>query len=74
MMRPGCSVNWGLPCAPELTVPSRILAALGINGTVRVSPAFYNTEEDLERFFSAMQRVTGLLTKQRPNIRRRGHG
>ncbi len=64
----GVAVRSGTHCAQPY------LAALGVNGTVRVSPAFYNTEEDLERFFSAMQRITELLTKQRPNRRRRGHG
>ena len=64
----GVAVRSGTHCAQPY------LAALGVNGTVRVSPAFYNTEDDLERFFSAMQRITGLLTKQRPNRRRRGHG
>ncbi len=64
----GVAVRSGSHCAQPY------LAALGVSGTVRVSPAFYNTEVDLERFFSAMQRVTGLLTKQRPNVRRRGHG
>ena len=64
----GAAVRSGTHCAQPY------LAALGVNGTVRVSPAFYNTEEDLERFFSAMQRITGRLTKQRSNIRRRGHG
>lgn len=64
----GVAVRSGNHCAQPY------LAALGVSGTVRVSPAFYNTDEDLERFFSAMQRVTGLLTKQRSNTRRRGHG
>ena len=63
----GVAVRSGTHCAQPY------LAALGVNGTVRVSPAFYNTEEDLERFFSAMQRITGLLTKGQSTIRRRVH-
>ena len=64
----GVAVRSGTHCAQPY------LAALGVSGTVRVSPAFYNTEEDLQRFFSAMQRITGLLTRPRSNMRRRGHG
>ena len=51
----GVAVRSGHHCAQPL------LTALGTTGAVRVSPAFYNTSEDIERFFSALDRVIGVL-------------
>lgn len=53
----GVAVRSGSHCAQPL------LAAMGESGTVRVSPAFYNGYEDLDRFETALRRVAGVLTK-----------
>lgn len=51
----GIAVRSGHHCAqPYLT-------AMGAEATVRVSPAFYNTAEEIERFFQALDRIIGLL-------------
>lgn len=51
----GVAVRSGHHCAQPL------LTALGETGALRVSPAFYNTEEDISRFFAALDRVCGVL-------------
>lgn len=52
----GIAVRSGHHCAQPL------LTALGAAGAVRASPAFYNTSADIESFFSALDRVSGILT------------
>ncbi len=51
----GFAVRSGHHCAQPL------LASLGLEHCVRVSPAFYNTEEEIERFGDALRQVCGLL-------------
>lgn len=38
-----------------------LMAALGVDYTLRVSPAFYNTEAEIERFAAALRRVVTAL-------------
>lgn len=53
----GVAVRSGHHCAQPL------LTALGQTGAVRVSPAFYNTKEEADRFLSALDRVSAVLRK-----------
>lgn len=55
----GVAVRSGHHCAQPL------LAALEHKGAVRVSPAFYNTKEDADRFLAALYRVSDVLGKAR---------
>lgn len=50
----GIAVRSGQHCAQPL------LRALGADGAVRISPAFYNTEEEIERFLAALRRIAAL--------------
>lgn len=51
----GVAVRSGHHCAqPYLT-------AMGTTGVVRVSPAFYNTKEEVTRFFTALDRVISII-------------
>ena len=50
----GIAVRSGHHCAMPL------LHAFGLEGTTRVSPAFYNTEEEAERFEKAMKRILAI--------------
>lgn len=49
--RLGIAVRAGHHCAQPL------MRQLGVTGTVRVSPAFYNSEEEINAFLSAIDRV-----------------
>lgn len=51
----GVEVRTGHHCAQPL------MQALGIEGTVRVSFAAYNTKEDVDAFISALKRVSAML-------------
>ncbi len=51
----GIAVRSGRHCA----IPQ--MDRLGVSGALRVSPAFYNTEEELDRFFSCLQQVLQVL-------------
>lgn len=51
----GVAVRSGTHCAQPL------LARFGLTGTIRVSPAFYNTEEELQNFRTALLRVQSVL-------------
>lgn len=51
----GVAVRHGHHCAQPL------LAALGLNGTVRASLAFYNTAQDITHFLQAMEQTAELL-------------
>ena len=50
----GIAVRSGHHCAMPL------LQAYGLEGAVRVSPAFYNTEEETEAFIKAMERILSI--------------
>lgn len=50
----GIAVRSGHHCAMPLH------QAFGIEGSVRVSPAFYNTPEDIGQFETAMKRILGM--------------
>lgn len=64
MDQQGIAVRSGHHCAqPYLT-------AMGAEGVVRVSPAFYNTFEEIEHFFNALDRVIGILHPN-GNVQRR---
>ena len=49
--RLGIAVRAGHHCAQPL------MDALGVSGTVRMSPAFYNTEEEIDRFCASLVRI-----------------
>ena len=49
--RLGIAVRAGHHCAQPL------MKALGVSGTVRMSPAFYNTEEEIDAFCAALGRI-----------------
>lgn len=51
----GIAVRSGTHCAQPL------LASLGLEHTLRVSPAFYNTEEEIERFFKGLEKIRSIL-------------
>jgi cysteine desulfurase/selenocysteine lyase len=51
----GVAVRTGHHCTQPL------MAHLGLPGTVRASLSLYNTQQDLERFFSAMEKVKTFL-------------
>lgn len=51
----GVEVRTGHHCAQPL------MQALGIDGTVRVSFAIYNTKEDIDTFIAALKRVSAML-------------
>ena len=51
----GIAVRSGTLCAQPL------LASLGLEHTIRVSPAFYNTEEEIERFFKGLEKIRSIL-------------
>lgn len=51
----GIAVRTGHHCAQPL------MAYLGLPGTVRASLSFYNTQQDLERFFVALEKVKTFL-------------
>ncbi|MBC8495223.1 cysteine desulfurase [archaeon] len=53
----GIAVRAGHHCAMPLT------STLGINGSVRASFYFYNTEEEVMMLISELKRIKGLLTK-----------
>ena len=53
--RLGIAVRTGHHCAEPL------MRRLGIPGTVRASFALYNTQEDVDRFISALHRVAGMF-------------
>lgn len=53
----GIAVRAGHHCAMPLT------STLGINGSVRASFYFYNTEEEAMMLISELKRIRGLLTK-----------
>jgi cysteine desulfurase/selenocysteine lyase len=51
----GVAVRTGHHCAQP------IMAQYKIPGTVRASLALYNTKEDIDRLFSALEKVKGFL-------------
>ena len=51
----GIAVRTGHHCAQPL------MDALGIEGTVRVSLAFYNTKEEIDRFIEGVKRVVAMF-------------
>ncbi|MDE6086113.1 MAG: cysteine desulfurase [Muribaculaceae bacterium] len=51
----GIAVRTGHHCAQPL------MAALGIEGTVRASFAMYNTREEVDRFIEALERIAPML-------------
>ena len=51
----GIAVRTGHHCAQPL------MERLGIPGTVRISFALYNTEDDVDAFLAALQRVATML-------------
>ena len=51
----GIALRSGTHCAQPL------MTALGVENTLRVSPAFYNTEEEIDRFLEGLERVRGIL-------------
>lgn len=51
----GIAVRTGHHCAQPL------MDALGIEGTVRVSLAFYNTKEEIDRFIDGVKRVVAMF-------------
>lgn len=51
----GVAVRTGHHCAQPL------MTSLGIEGTVRASFAFYNTEEEVEQFVAAVKRVAAMF-------------
>ena len=55
----GVAVRSGHHCAQPL------LDCLGETGAVRVSPAFYNTREDIARLLDGLERVSGILGRGR---------
>lgn len=57
--RLGIAVRAGHHCAQPL------MRRLGITGTVRVSPAFYNTEEEIDTFAAALETVWKVEGKSR---------
>lgn len=52
----GIAVRTGHHCAQPL------IDQLGIPGTVRASFAFYNTKEEIDEFFKALQKVVAMLS------------
>ncbi|MCR5388457.1 MAG: SufS family cysteine desulfurase [Lachnospiraceae bacterium] len=54
----GIAVRSGHHCAEPL------LTAFGLDGAVRVSPAFYNTHEEADAFIEAVKRITKVLQKK----------
>ncbi|MDR1357012.1 MAG: cysteine desulfurase [Tannerellaceae bacterium] len=56
--RLGIAVRTGHHCAQPL------MQALGIEGTVRASFAFYNTKEEIDAFADGLERVIKMLTKR----------
>lgn len=52
----GIAVRTGHHCAQPL------MAALGIEGTVRASFAMYNTREEVDQFLAALRRIAPMLT------------
>jgi cysteine desulfurase/selenocysteine lyase len=57
--RLGIAVRTGHHCAQPL------MKALGIEGAVRASFAFYNTKEEIDTFMSALKQVQALLQSKR---------
>lgn len=57
--RLGIAVRSGHHCAMPL------LASLGLEGAVRVSPAFYNTHEEIDLFIEGLERILRLLEGKR---------
>ncbi|GAL07686.1 cysteine desulfurase CsdA-CsdE [Photobacterium aphoticum] len=51
----GIALRAGHHCAHPM------MDALHVNGTLRVSLALYNTEQDVERFIAALQKACSLL-------------
>jgi cysteine desulfurase/selenocysteine lyase len=51
----GIAVRTGHHCAQPL------MEALGIEGTLRASFAFYNTKEEIDVFVAAVERITGMF-------------
>ncbi len=54
----GIEVRSGHHCAQPL------LTALGQTGAVRLSPAFYNTEEEIDRFLTALDQIVDRLGRR----------
>ena len=50
----GVAVRSGHHCAQPL------LARFGLTGCVRVTPAFYNTREEIDALIAAMERIAAL--------------
>ncbi len=48
------SVRSGLQCAPDT---HRLLGTIGMNGTVRVSPGLFTTEEEIDAFLDAVREI-----------------
>lgn len=48
------SVRSGLQCAPDT---HRMLGTFDLNGTVRVSPGLFNTDEDIDTFLHAIREI-----------------
>lgn len=55
----GIALRSGNHCAQPL------MSALGVDYTLRVSPAFYNTEAEIERFAAALHRVVTALRPEK---------
>ena len=54
----GVAVRTGHHCAQPL------MTALGVEGTVRASFGVYNTEEEVDQFVAAVERVAKMLCRQ----------
>ncbi len=54
----GIAVRSGQHCAQPL------LNALGLAGTVRISPAYYNTVEEIDQLINAMAKIIHLLPRE----------
>ena len=62
MMLPSCWISWASPSAPATTALSRCCASLGQEYALRVSPAFYNTPEEIDALLDGLRRVLPLCT------------
>lgn len=51
------AVRWGHHCAMP------IMKSLGVEGTIRLSLALYNDEDDIDKFFDALDRTLEILRK-----------
>ena len=59
----GIALRSGNHCAQPL------MTALGVDHTLRVSPAYYNTAEELDAFAAGLRRVLPVLRGERDRIR-----